>query len=174
MATKKAAAPKQADVLEDLVRGDPQRVMALILWKNRLNNPDMFVQIGPNDVKGLDDCCRYLKVNPRVKVFRPEGVPASPGIPAAGNRRAVPARPAIPPRDYVMVTLVDEKGDVIRPVENNQDDFDAAAEAGRVRKARDDAPSLAERIVAGARSGETSLSDITDAANALLLLSRSA
>jgi hypothetical protein len=41
-----------------------------------------------------------------------------------------------------------------------------------MRKARQDAPQIAQRIVNQARSGEYSLSDIQDAANALLLLSR--
>jgi hypothetical protein len=170
MATRKA--PKQVDVLDELANGDPQRVMALMLWKNRLRNPDMYVQVTEADVRGFDDCVRYLKVEPQVKVYRPEGLAAQAAVPAQGNRRGVAAREASPPKPYVMIVLVDKKGDAIRPVENNEDDFDRAKDAAAVRKARQDAPGLAQRITHQARSGEYSLSDITDAANALLLLAR--
>lgn len=178
MATKKPA--KQADPLDQLaalgadLSPGAQRVIALLLWQDRMRNPDMFRQLTEHDIKGLDDCTRYLKVKPVVRVHRPEGVPAQPAIPASGNRRAVPARPAIPPRSYVMVCLVDERGDAIKPIENNEQDFDAATAAQQVQRARTSAPELAQRIVAQARTGEVSLSDMTDAANALLILARSA
>lgn len=169
MATRK---PPKLDPLDALAQGDPQRVMALMLWKNRLRQPDMYVQITEHDIQGFDDCVAYLKVKPVVKIERPAGLPAQDAIPAQGNRRAVPARAASPAKPYVIVTLVDERGDAIRPIENNQQDYDTAAAASEVRKARDQAAALAERLVAQARTGEFSLSDMTDAANALLILSR--
>lgn len=169
MATK-----KKQDDLDALVAGDPREVIALMLWKARRANPDLYVQIEQKDIDGFYDCVRYLKVEHQVQISRPEGLPAHPGVPAAPGRRAIPARQATPPKPYVMVTLVDQKGDAIRPVENNEDDFDAAKEVQKLKRARDQAPDLAQRIVAQARSGEYSLSDIQDAAEALITLSRAA
>jgi hypothetical protein len=138
MATRKA--PKQVDVLDELANGDPQRVMALMLWKNRLGNPDMYVQVNEADIRGFDDCIRFLKVKPEVRVYRPQGQPAQPAVPGQGNRRSVPAREATPAKPYVMIVLTDDKGDAIRPVENNQEDFDRrttrprCARRGRMRR----------------------------------------
>lgn len=167
MATK-----KKLDLLDTLAQGDSQRVMALMLWVARKRNPDLYVQINEHDIRGFDDCIAYLKVKPQVRISRPQGLPAQPAIPQTANRRAVPAREATAPKPYVMVVLTDEKGDAIRPVENNEQDFDEARAAADVRKARDQAPELAQRLVQQARTGEYSLSDMQDAANALLTLSR--
>lgn len=169
MATK---APK-LDLLDALAQGDPKMVMALMLWKSRLREPDMYVQITEEDIKGFNDCVNYLKVKPAVMVKRPQGLPAQAAIPAQGNRRAVPARPATPPKPFVIVSLVEANTEnVIRPVENNEADFDSAKDAAAIRKAREQAPDLANRLIKQASSGETSLSDMQDAANALLILSR--
>jgi hypothetical protein len=165
-------AAKKQDPLDVLAKGDPQRVMALMLWKARRHNPDLYVQIDEHDIQGFEDCVKYLKVKPEVRIMRPGGLPSQPPIPATGNRRAVPGREAIPPKPYVMIVLVDEKGDAIKPVENNEEDFDQAKSAAEVRKARDQAPALAQLLTQQARTGEYSLSDITDAANALLTLAR--
>lgn len=156
----------------DALANDPTRVIALMLWKNRMKEPDLYVQITEQDITGLDDCTRYLKVKPVVKIERPGGLPAQDAIPASRNRRAVPARAAIPPKPYVVVTLVDERGDMIKPVENNEADYDTAQESTAIRAAKDKAPQLAQMIVRQASSGEISLSDIQDAANALVILAR--
>lgn len=169
--TGRRAAPP--DILDQLAQGDPLEVIALMLWKARHREPDMYVRIDANDIRAFQDCCRYLKVDYQVQIVRPAAIPASPALPAHGNRRAVPARPEIPARPYVMVKLVERGTEhVIRPVENNQADFDTAADAATVRKARDQASDLAQRLVNQAASGEYSASDMTDAANALLLLAR--
>jgi hypothetical protein len=169
MAQKKA----QLHPLDALAQGDPKKVIALMLWKARHREPDMYVQLDENDLQGFEDCVTYLKVKPDVLIKRPQGVPAQPGIPATHHRRAVPAREAIPPKPYVIVSLVEHGTEnVIRPVENNQADFDIAKDAAAVRKARDQAHELASRILAQAKSGEYSLSDIQDAVDALLTLAR--
>ena len=170
MATKKAT----KDPLDELANGDPGKVIALMLWKNRLREPDLYVQITEADIKGFEDCVKYLKVTASVKIEHPQGLPAQDAVPATANRRAIPGRPAAPPKPFVIVTLVDQHGDGIRPVENNQDDYDAAQAATQVRKARDQAQELAGRLLAQARSGEYSLSDMQDAADALLTLARAA
>lgn len=156
--------------LDELADTDPKTVIALMLWKERLRQPDLYVTLSDKEIAGLEDCARYLKVRPEVRIFRPQGVPAQPAIAAGPGRRAVPAREAGEPKSYVMVQLVDDKGDAFRPIENNEQDFDAAEQASRVRKARDSAQMLANRLVEQARTGEFSLSDMTDAANALLVL----
>lgn len=169
MATKKPTSP-----LDALVAAGPARAIALMLWQDRHRQPDMYRQITERDIEGLDACTAYLKAKPEVRIYRPEGLPATPGIPAQGRNRAVPARAATPPKPYVIVTLVDHRGDAIKPIENNEPDYDAQKEAALVQKARAQANELATRIVNQAQTGNTSLSDITDAANALLVLARNA
>lgn len=168
-----AKAPVKMNPLDALVAGDPRGVIALMLWKRRLAEPDMFVQITEEDIKGFQDCVKFQKIVPEVLIRRPPPIPGQAAIPATHNRRAVPARAEIPARPYVIVTLV-EKGTehVIRPIENNEADYDRAQDANRVRKARGDAPRLAQRLLDMARSGEYSLSEMQDAADALVLLAR--
>jgi hypothetical protein len=175
MATK---APK-LDPLDALMQ-DPLKVMALMIWVNRHRNPDMFFQINEADLEAFDACMKYQKLKPGVLIKRPPEIPGQAAIPATGNRRAIPARAAIPARPYVMVSLVeiDKAGklteNAIRPVENNEDDYDTQQQVAAVRRAKDRAPDLANQILKGAANGETSLSDIQDAADALLTLSRAA
>ena len=159
--------------LDALVAGDIKQVIGLMLWKNRHRNPDCYAQIDEKDVRAYRECMEYLKVEPDVMIKRPQGLPAQAAIPAAANRRAVLARDATPAKPYVIVALVERATEnAIRPVENNQEDYDIAQDAAHVRKARDQGPMLAERLLQQARSGEYSLSDIQDAANALMLLAR--
>lgn len=172
-AATKERTRKTKDPLDELADGDPKRVIALMLWKARMRQPDMFVEINEKDIRAFEDCMAFLKVKPDVMIRRPQGLPAQAGIPATHRRRAVAAREASPPRPYVIVSLVEAGTEnTIRPVENNQADYDVAQDARALRKARDDAPRLAERILAGARTGELSLSEMQDAADALLILAR--
>ncbi len=170
MATRKP--PKQLDPLEALATADPREVIALMLWKNRLRNPDMAVQIDEADIGGFQDCVRYLKVKPQVKIFRPEGLPAQVAVPASPGRRAVPARAATPPKPYVMVVLTDEQGNAIRPVENNEEDYAAAQEQTRIQRYREQAQSLAGQLMNQAKTGEYSLAVMQECAEALVALSR--
>lgn len=175
MATrKKPEQPKARHPLDDLEAGALDRVMMLMLWKRRHQEPDLYVKIDERDIAGFEDSVRYQKMKPAISVRRPRGLPAQDAIPAMGKRRAVPARAAIPDKPFVIVSLV-EAGtqNTIRPVENNEQDFDTARESAELRKARDQAPDLAARLVRQANSGEYSLSDMQDAANALMILARS-
>lgn len=167
----KKAVPK-LDQLDELAQGDPNMIIALILWKMRKRNPDMTVLIKQEDLDGFNACVNYLKVTPEVLIKRPPAIPAQPGIPATHNRRAVQAREEIPARPYVVVNLV-EAGttNTIRPIENNQQDYDEQQQRARIMRARDNAPMLAGRLIAQANSGEYSLSDMTDAAQTLQMLS---
>lgn len=173
MSNTKDAIKEPQHPLDALAAGDPRGVIALMLWQRRFEQPDLYAQITEKDIVGFQDCVRYMKVTPEVQILRPAGIEAQPAIPATKNRRAVPARPATDPKPYVIVRLV-EKGteNAIRPVENNQEDYDKMAASAQVKQARDSAPGLAQRLIQQANSGEYSLSDMQDAANALMILAR--
>lgn len=143
-----------------------------MLWVNRRVQPDLYAQITAEDLKGFDDCVNYLGVRPTVQIHRPQGLPAQPAIPPTTRSRGVPAREAEPPRPYVIISLTDEQGNAIVPVENNQVDYDRSQDAAAVRHARDNAPDLASRLMDQAQTGEFSVSIMRDASDALLLLSR--
>lgn len=162
-------AKKATDPL-DALAGDPLKVIALMLWKNRMREPDMYAQITPDDIQAYEDCVAYLKVTPQINITHPAGEPAQAAVPATANRRAVPARPATPPKPFVIVTLTDKNGDMIKPIENNQVDYDESQHAQKIQHAKSVSADLAQRIIHQAQSGETSLSDTQDAANALILL----
>jgi len=162
---------KASDILEETAAADPLRVIALMLWKDRLRNPDMYVQLTEADIRGLDDCATFLKVEPVARIRRPQGLPAQPAIPATVRTLAVAARPATPAKPYVVVTLVDRKtGDVVRPVENNQDDYDRAQTASRYARARERAGFYSQRLIQMSKSGEYSTAEMDEAADALLTL----
>lgn len=172
MATK-APTGKKKDPLDALAEGDPRDVIALMLWKARFREPDMFVQITAKDIAGFNESCNYQKVKPSVLISHPPGREATPAIPATKNRKAIPATPAGPPKPYVIVTLVEEgTPNVIRSVENNEEDFDTAQDVATVRRMRDKANQLADLLVRGFRSGEQSESDVNDAADALRIMAR--
>ena len=164
---------QKKDELDQLAEGDLRNVIALMLWKARHQNPDMSVVLTPKDIKGFRDCVTYLKVKPQVRIVRPAGRPAQEPIPAAGNRRAVAGYPAEPPRPFVSVALVEDgTEDMIRPVENNEEDYQLQKNSEALKRARETAPELANRIEANAATGTFSESEIRDAAAALRLLAQ--
>src|SRR6266403_1241714 len=73
---KKPAQPHPLDVLAN---GDPKKVIALMLWKARRRQPDLYVKIDEDDLKGFEDCVTYLKVVPEVMIRRPPPIAAQPG-----------------------------------------------------------------------------------------------
>lgn len=174
MAKKRATKKVFKDPLDELAEGEKDRIIMLMLWQNRLRVPDMFVQLTEKDIDGFEACTRYLKVSPRLLIRRPPGLPGQDAIPASPGRRAVPAREPTPPKPYVVVALVDQDGNTFKPIENNEEDYDRSLDAQRVQKAKSEAPMLADRLIAQARSGEYSLSDMQDASQALLILAANA
>lgn len=170
-----ARAPvRKKDDLDRLAEGDPKNVIALMLWANRHQNPEMAVKIEPKHLEGFGACVQYLKVKPSVRIIRPQGRPEQAPIPAQGQRRAVPGYPAEPPKPFVVVQLVDEGTENgIRPVENNEADNELRIIGEKTRRARDQAPDMAARLDRMAGQGaEISASDLRDAAEALRLLAR--
>jgi len=177
MATKTKEAPKDAlDQWVERAKKDLTVAMAMMLWQNRFNQPDMYVQITEHDIEAFEQSMRYQKLTPTVIVHREPGTPATPGRPAAGNARAIPPSPGTPPKPYAVVLLV-EKDKLGRPtmngikaIENNQEDYDRANEVQAIRRWRDKAPDLATALTNAARTGDYSSSDLMDAANALMAL----
>lgn len=171
-ANKKALLPPDdpIDAFVKAAQDGPEAIM-LLLWKMRFDNPSFSVEIHPKDLKGFYECVEYLKVQPKIQVLRPGGVPAVEGTPAVGNRRATPPRAAIPPKNYAVIQMVDEKGDTFVPIENNQVDFDEQARANKVRQAKDQAGSVVTALRNDIGSGQFSTGNINDAIAILTVLS---
>lgn len=164
-------APK--DALDQLAAADPREIIALMLWKDRHRNPDMALQITEKDIAGFRACVDYLDVVPEVSIIRPQGRPAQAAVPASGRNRAVPARPADPPRPFVAVNLV-AKGtmNAIKPIENNEEDAKVRDREDNLRRLRDKAPSLASQLMQDVAAGQYSSSTIQEAAQTISALAR--
>ena len=160
------------ELFAKLAERDPKQAIMLLFWKARHQNPEFTVNITPEDVKGFTDCVNYLQVEPEVRIYRPQGLPAQASVPAHGNRRAVPGREAKPPKPFVVVQMVDAEGNAIVPIENNEEDLAAGAKAKNLARIRENAPSLHARLMADVRTGNLSTDIITEAANNLLALSK--
>ena len=172
MATKKAT---RQDPLDALTQPEAlPRVLQLLLWKNRHQDPSMTVVIKPEDIQGLVDCCGYLKVTPEAVVVRPAGREAVPAIPPRGNRPGAPALPAEPPRQHVVVALV-AKGtmDAIRPLENNDDDTEKLVRNQELRRWKDKAGILAMNASSMANTGDVSTATLQEIAQCLMVFAES-
>ncbi len=154
--------------LDDLVEGPLENVVALMLWKQRHRNQNMAVVIREDDIRGLEDCCAYLKLNPEVVVVRPEGRAATPAVPPRGNRPGIPAQPAESPRSHVVVALVN-KGtmDAIRPLENNDGDASKLVQSRHRQHMQGKARFLAQAAMRMSSSGDVSTSELRDIAECL-------
>ncbi len=161
------------DALDQLAKADPKEVMALLFWKDRHRNPEMAAQITEKDIAEFKACTEYLSVTPKVRIQRPQGIPAQERIPASGNRREVPAREAIPPKPYVIVQVVDQNGDSFKPIESDEEGAKKRDLSDMLRQARDNAPMLSAQLAADARTGNYSSSLVLEAAEALAMLAKS-
>src|SRR5260221_7353593 len=162
-----------SDPLDALVAGPLKDIIALMLWKNRHNEPELNVQLTERDLSGFRACVEYLHVTPEVRIVRPQGMPGHDAIPATRTRSAIPAAEPTPPKPNVTICLV-ERGteNAIRPVENNEQDWQAAEEAKNFNRARDRALQLAGELQQVAATGNFSSSVIQDAAQCLVALAR--
>jgi len=174
----------------DALVADPMKAMALLLWKNRIQNPEMGVAITPKDLTGFDQAVQYLEVHAQVRMFRRGENAYVQMVDAASKvvvRRQVGARDkdgneivaakdfdlevvngkyAIEPGDIVVSI-----GNAIKPIENNEADYDAAARAERIRQAKVIAPSLIAQVRNGAIAGTISkemVVELCDAFSAIL------
>lgn len=168
------ASEPSADPLDVFLRNagrmNPQEALMLVFWKQRHTNPEFSIEIHPEDLKGFSDCLAYLEVTPVIKVYRPGGLPATQAIEAHGNRRAVPARAAIPPKNYVVIQMVDKDGNGWVPVENNIKDHEAAERTKRMVNAKEKAKQLANALISDLQQSITSTGTIQEAAAILQLL----
>ncbi|HEX6992362.1 MAG TPA: hypothetical protein VF151_10770 [Gemmatimonadales bacterium] len=157
------ASPELEKRLNALLAEGPAGILKLVLWKNRHRQPEMYVRIDERDLHGFDACCAYLKLEAEARIERPGGRPAIPAIPAAGKRAAIPARPEIPPKPWIQVTLV-EKGtaNMLRPVEDNQTDYDEQTRIAALHHARDRIGFLTGIIRNGAAQSTYSNSEILE------------
>jgi hypothetical protein len=157
----------------DEANKDPKKLVALMFWRERHRNPEMAIQITEKDISGFQGCVDYLEVTPEVVIIRPQGRPAQAGQPARGRLKAVPARPAEPPRPFVAVNLVNAGTmDSFKPIENNEEDAKVRDQAELVRRAKDKASQLAAQLMHDAASGTFSTATMTEAAQALQALAR--
>lgn len=166
--------PPRKDALDQFAEGTHERALQLVLWKHRHLSEEMTVIVTPEDIEAFDQCMKYQSAHPQILLYRPEGLPATAAIPAAGNRRAVPARPAEPPRPYVIVSLV-ERGtkNTIKPIENNEEDYKKGELGRQLQVMRRNIPDYAASLRRTAATGDFSSGTLEDIARALELWGRS-
>lgn len=166
----KATTPKHP--LDKFAEGPLGPVLAMLLWKQRMQNPELTVTVNEADLQGLEACAEYLKITPKAVVYRAPGRPAVEAVPATRGQPARPAIPAGPPRDFVVVQLVDQNGDVFRPIENNEGDFGRSQTQDRIRRIREQAPGMAGMVRGMMQSGTFSNSELGDLCEAFEFLAK--
>jgi hypothetical protein len=158
-------------MLDALVTADPKQIIALMLWKNRHNNPEMVIQINEADIKGLTDCTTYQGIEPDVRIFRRGALPPHDAIPGTPGRAGVNAFPGMPAADFVTVAMV-AKGteDTFRAVENNEQDLAIGEKLRNRARLLANALPIANRVRNSAAAGDFSSSDIVELADIVLSL----
>lgn len=146
--------------------------VAMLLWKNRFINPEMSVQVTPEDISKLDACVGYLGIKPKVVVLRPQGRPEQAERPAQGERKAIPYRPADPPKNYVVIQLVDENGDSFKAIENDEESAKLRDQATEIGKLKDRAGIVAQNILTEMQQNTTVDSTQREAARMLTEMAR--
>jgi len=162
------------DALDRLAAAPLERVLELVFWKLRHKNPDMAVLIDKKDIEAFEQSMAYQEIKPGILVERPAGRPGHPAIPAAGKRRAVPEVQAEAPRPFVLVALV-EAGtkNTVKPVENNEEDFQRGDLCRKLAAARGKTQNLAQMLRNAAANPDLATSGtLEEAAEILALLGR--
>ena len=185
MATPKAKNAPKLDPLNQLAQ-DPRALLLQMLWQRRLEHPEMSIVITPKDREGLEQCAAFLKVGLEVRSFvRGQNVLVQ-AVDAKSKivvRRRVAVRnkeghDVIADKDFDLAPGEDPQpgdvlvsiGDAIRPIENNEADFDTAAKLERIRMARASAPSLVLQVKSAAAVGTFSKEMVEEVCNSLMLL----
>lgn len=151
----KKAVPKTP--LHAFANAGSDQHLALVLWMNRIHNPDLTVKVTEADLAAYMACMSYLKVTPQLKIVQ---------------------RPT-----YVGITLVEKgteikepngtvtsEGNAIKPVENNEADFARSQAAEEIRRIKERAPELANRLIIDAQAGTFSSDMVIEAARTILAL----
>lgn len=168
----KAKAVPKKDSLDLLAEGDPKKIIALLLWRDRFRNPEMSAHVTLEDLDGFEQCSDYLGVTTQVSIFRPQGRPAQEAVATTPGKRGIAARAAEPPRDYVFVGVVDKDGNSIKPIESTEENADRRDAANALRSSREKGPRLAALLRGACQSGTYSTAEIQEAAQALEVLAR--
>lgn len=177
MATKKAAA-KPADELDLFVKAcadDPSQAVIALLWKFRHQLPDLAAQIDRKDLGGLKACADYLEVKPTLRIFRREDVPARAAQPpSAEYPKGLPGFAGAPASEHVTILVTDggKNHDGFRPIENNEEDAQAAERAAALRQAKQLAPGLAQQVASQAAGGEFSKELVIEVCSYASMLAR--
>lgn len=174
MATKKAPKlpPDALDQFVDACKQDPTEAAIAILWKLRHQFPELAIQIGRKDLKGLNDCAGYLEVVPTLHIHRREAVPARAAQPpSAEYPKGVPGFAGAPASEYVTIGVVAHgTTDSFKPIENNEEDAQAGENAAALRTAIEQTPGLAQMVSNNAAQGIFSEELVMElAANAMAL-----
>lgn len=163
-----AADPLNAFV--ELATSQPANAVAALFWHHRHQNPGFSIEVKAADLKAFTDCTDYLKVRPKIQVVRPQGLAAQAPIPAQGNRRAVPGRDAHPPKDYVVIQMVDQDGNGFVAVENNEADLAKQQAQAKAARTKEKALIIASNLQGDVQAGNYSTATMLEAVEALRLL----
>lgn len=167
---------KPTDQLDAFAAAGADEALKILLWKQRHENPAFAMQVTAEDLKGFHDCINYLEVKPgvhiqpKVIIHRPGAVPARPAQQV--GKKLIPGREAIPPKDYVVVQMVDQDGNGFVPIENNQDDRDRQIAADNARRMKEQARTVASQMAADLAMNTYSSDTITRAIQSLNALSQ--
>lgn len=148
-----AAKPKKAvpipKELRDLAKGPIDLLVGLVFWQARHRVPEMGTLITAKDLHGYKACLKYNGQVPKIVIeAKPTGV---------------------------FVRMADAAtGDMITPIEDNPDDFDAAQAATRLRRMRENLPNLVNAVRGDMSQGVTSNDTINQLCDAALMLARQA
>lgn len=165
--------PPGVDVLDALVDAGADRVAQLMLWKQRIENPELAIQITEADIRGFAECSQYLDIKPALLIWRRPAVEAQPGQPATARRRAVAPTPYQPPANHVTVRLVVQgTHDGFKPIENNEADYDATKAAEKLRQVKQDLPQLAMIVRQQIASGDYSTAVLTEFVDGAMVLAK--
>ena len=173
VATKARKPKAPPSILDNLVSAGPEAAIAMLLWKNRHANPQMSVQVEEKDCDGLKQCLDFLEITkPQIRILRPPGTPATPGREALGNRRAVMPHPGTPPKNYVVIQMVDQDGNAFVPIENNEEDAKLRDATRAKQRMKDRAPLIAEQLLNELATGGFTDGTIREAAISLVGLAK--
>lgn len=164
------------DPLDAFAAADSTEALKLLFWKRRHENPAFAEQITPEDLQGFHDCVNFLEVKPGVKVqpkiviHRPGGVPAR--LAQQVGNKLIPGKDAIPPKDYVVVQMVDQDGNGFVPIENSEEARERQIQADQARRVRERATIIAGQLATDLSMQTFSTATIQDAIAALRALSQ--
>lgn len=132
----------------DQLEHDKDGIIMQILWHYRHTDPNMCVRITEQDVVAMEQCMEHNKQVPVVRITRTGTAP------------------------FLFVAMTDEQSNAIVPVENNLEDYEKGEQARRRLAVKESIGQLAARVKNAAAIGEFSSSEVSELADAALLLAK--